>query len=167
MDTKKYLAAILGSDELAEKYLAKTGMKQKDLREAGVKEAEKTEEKEVEKETAPAPAKAESTDEIVAKVLKEMDVEGLQEYLAKANEALEKVPVLEGLVKDLSQKQDEKLAEMITPKAERKFLWSKARASESDKTVIKETAEDTALKESAPGINDEWTSAFGVAPLTH
>jgi len=166
MDTKKYLATILGSDELAEKYLAKTGMKQKDLREAGVKEAEKVEEKEVKLETIPEAKPAPATDAaaIVAQVLKELDVEGLQEFLAKSQEALEKVPVLEGLVKDLSQSRDEELAEMITPKVEKKFLWSKARASESDKNVVPEAEKEKVLKEVA-GLPDDWTQAFNVTPL--
>lgn len=165
MDTKKYLAEVLGSDELAEKYLARTETKQKELRDAGVKEAEKP------AETPAAPVQSAvalatvqtNKDEIVAQVLKELDVEGLQEYLTKANEAIEKVPVLEGLVRDLSKSRDDQLVEVLTPKAERKFLWSKARASESKETVV--TEKDEKLIKSAPGIDDEWASALGVTPL--
>lgn len=165
MDTKKYLAEVLGSDELAEKYLARTETKQKELRDAGVKEAEKPAETPAAPvQSAVAPATVQTNkDEIVAQVLKELDVEGLQEYLTKANEAIEKVPVLEGLVRDLSKSRDDQLVEVLTPKAERKFLWSKARASESKETVV--TEKDEKLIKSVPGIDDEWASALGVTPL--
>ena len=168
VDQLAYLTELLGSKEKAEQALKlKTSMKQKELQEAGVES--KGQEKPVEAKaeaTPPEPAKAEAnTDAIVAKVLKELDVEGLQDYLSKANEALEKVPVLEDLVKELSQKQDDRLAEMITPKAERKFLWSKARASESDKTVV-EGEEKEKLTKSTAGIDDGWANALGVTPLT-
>lgn len=164
MDTKKYLAQILGSDELAEKYLAKTGMKQKDLREAGVKEAEKAEEKEVKTETTPeAPAAAPVTSEIVAQVLKELDIDGLQDFVTKASEALEKVPVLEELVKSLSTAKEDDLAQMINPPAEKRFAWSQARASASAETVVKE---GDPIKKNVAGLPEDWLSeALGTSPL--
>lgn len=166
VDQLQYLTELLGSKEKAESALKlKTSMKQKELNEAGVESKEgKTE---TTPEAKPAPVTATSSkDEIVAQVLKELDVEGLQEFLAKANEAMEKVPVLEQLVKNLATQKEDDLAEMINPPAEKRFLWSKARASESKETVIEK---EDPLKKSTAGLPDDWLSdALGVQPLaTH
>jgi hypothetical protein len=168
MDTLKYLTAMLGSEEKAKAILGKTEDKQKVLKDAGIENKEKVEEPVVEpvkEPVAPPDPAAPSTDDIVAKVLKELDIEGLQEFLGKAQESMEKVPVLEGLVKDLSGNREDWLAEQISPKAEKKFLWS--RASTDEKTVVKEgEPEDEKLKSAVAGLPEDWLSeALGVSPL--
>jgi len=171
MDKQKYLAAILGSDELAEEFMKRTGMKQAALQDAGIPAKEKKEPDvaaapvvepapvaEPEPQT-PAPA----IDETVAKVIKELDLEGLNDFVIKAQEALEKVPVLEELIKAMQGTQDQKLAEILTPPAAR-FAWSqKQRASQDPATVVKK---DDKLATAAPGVPPEyWLSALtGTAP---
>lgn len=164
MDTLKYLAAILGSEDKAKAYLDKTEDKQKALQAAGVENKEKVEEPKVETpvvEPAPVAPPAPNTDEIVAKVLKELDIEGLQDFLKKSQESIEKVPVLEKLVKDLSGDRDDWFAEKITPPAEKKFLWS--RPSQDPTNVVKE-GEEQELK--PPAIPDNWLAdALGTTPI--
>ena len=164
MDTLKYLTAMLG-EEKAQAFLAKTEGKQKALQEANVENKEKVEEPVA--PVAPVIPAAPDKDAIVAQVLKELDIEGLQEFLAKSQEALDKVPVLEGLVKDLSGNRDDWLAEKIAPPAEKKFLWSKARASADDKTIVKEgDEEDDKLKLAIAGLSENWLAdTLGVTPL--
>ena len=168
MDTLKYLAAILGSEEKAKAYLDKTEGKQKALQAAGV------ETKDVKPETVETPAvetpapvapPAPNTDEIVAKVLKELDIEGLQDFLKKSQESLEKVPVLEKLVQDLSGNRDDWLAEKIAPAAEKRFLWSRASGDETN-VLNKDDAADEELKKTAAGLPENWLGdALGVQPL--
>ena len=90
---------------------------------------------------------------------------GRDEFLTQAKEAMEKVPVLEALVKDLSTNKEKELAEMISPKAAPTYVWLKSRASESKENVVDETkAEDAQLKKSAPEV--PWLSAVtGTTPL--
>lgn len=172
MDKQKYLAAILGSDELAEEFLKRTGMKQAALQDAGIPAKEK---KEADAAAAPATEPAPVTepqtqepvpaiDETVAKVIKELDLEGLNEFVLKAQEAIEKVPVLEELIKAMQGSQDQKLAELLTPPAAR-FAWSKEkRASQDPATVVKK---DDKLATAAPGVPPEyWLSSLtGTAPI--
>lgn len=163
MDQLEYLTGLLGSKERAEAALkAKTSMKQKELQAAGVE----SKEKEVEKTPEP-PAKVEvKSDEIVAKVLKEMDADGLNAWVAKAQEAIEKVEVLETVVKQLSVSKENDLAEMINPPASKRFNWS--RATENTSNLVskdKPTEQDKKLVEKATGLNDEWAEAFKVTPL--
>jgi hypothetical protein len=164
MDKVKYLAEILGSEERAKAFMERTGMKQKELREAGVSE------KEAPVTEAPASevvAKhtAEISPEMLSALEKAIDLPGLNEWISKANEALEKLPVLEAAVKELSRGSDEKVAEMISPAPALKALaWSKNRASESKDSVIEK---DDDLAKSKPNIPDgSWLSvATGTAPL--
>lgn len=164
MDKKQYLAQILGSAEKAEAFLAKTEQKEKDLVDAGVESKEVKPEVKEEKpaETTPVPTPAPlNPDDIVAKVMKDMDVDGLNAFVMTAKESIEKVPVLEGVIADLQKQiaeltgeQEEKLAEKLTPPAGR-FAWSQEnRPSKSDETVLKETEDDKALQESKPGVKD-------------
>lgn len=77
---------------------------------------------------------------------------------------MEKVPVLEQLIKDLQGAKNDDLAQMLTPPAGR-FAWSqKARASESNETKI--NAEDK-LAGKKPGVPEGyWLSeATGTAPV--
>lgn len=153
MDKKKYLAKILGSEEKADAFLEKTGLKQKALDAAGVESKEKTE---VPAETAPVvpipdpapapkeevPPAAEAKALTVDEVLKAMDIEGLNAFVAQAKEDHEKIPVLEELVKQLQGNQDDKLAEKLTPPAAR-FTWSQEkRASQSEDNVIPKEEKD-------------------------
>ena len=161
MDKLQYLSAILG-EEKAKAFLEKTGMKQKELVEEGIehKEAEiaapETPEAPPQAETTPAPV------DPVAEVLKAIHVDELNAFVAEAKEMKGKVETLEALVKDLSVKQEEKLAEMIAPPAQKFLEWaSKSRASQDEKTEVKE---GDPLKDAAPSLG--WLNELtGTAPL--
>ena len=168
MDNKLgYLTKILGSEERAKAFLEKTETKQKELLDAGVESKEMKVEPVVEPEvktegpsTGTAPAKTETAisdgvkpEELVEKVLKEMDIEGLNAFVAQAKVDHEKVGVLEDLIKDLQGSQEEQLAEKLTPPAGR-FAWSKEnRASQADETVIEK---DDKLTKSKPGVPEAY-----------
>ena len=93
-------------------------------------------------------------DAVIERLKKELDIDGLDAFVSQAKEAIEKVPVLEELVKELSKTKDEQLAEVLTPPVSR-FAWSQEnRPSESDETILKKTEKDKKLAESAPGIPD-------------
>lgn len=161
MDKLQYLSAILG-EEKAKAFLEKTGMKQKELQEAGVESKEvETPVVETVVETpavATTPAPAVDQDAIVSDVLKAIDADGLGAFVKETNE---KIILLETLVKELSVSKEEKLAELISPPAEKAFAWSKARASQDEATVVKETDE---ISSAAPKIN--WLNeATGTTPL--
>ena len=160
MDKTKYLATILGSEEKAKKFMERTGMKQKELQEAGIESKEKTEPTSAPAATAPA----QTSKELIEQVMKEMDIEGLNEFVTKAQEAIDKVPMLEEVIKTLQTSQNEKLAEILTPPAERRFAWTKARTSQSDETVIEKSAKLAAEQPGVPA--DYWLSqATGTTPL--
>lgn len=178
MDKKKYLAALLGSDEKANAFMAKTGMKQEALEAAGIEQKAKAKAKpgldaqaivdavkevagddvevdvqEVEEEAEEAPvAKSKIPDlsqEMVDRLAKEFHLDDLSEFVTEAKEALEKVPLLEGVIKQMQDGSDKKLAEAISPPAAR-FAWArKARASESDDTVL---GDDDELANAAPEV---------------
>jgi hypothetical protein len=170
MDKKEYLAELLG-EEKAEAFLAKTGLKQKSLQDAEIESKEADTAPVVEPVVEPVIevpvvtepiVKEEKPEDVVAKVLKELDIEGLNEFVTKAQEAMAKIPVLESLVKELSTSNDEKLAEMIDPPVSRKLAWT--RPSESEKNIAKES---DALVESKPGIpKGYWLSEItGTSPI--
>lgn len=164
MDKLKYLATIFGDEKKATAFMEKTGMKKKQLEEAGVEHKEKEEEKPVEQAASQTQAAVSPDDELVEKVLKQLDIAGLNEFVIKAQDALEKVPVLEALVKELQTGHEEKLAEMLTPPAAR-FAWSqKARASQAEETIVKK---DDKLKDAVPGVPEGyWLSeATHTAPV--
>ena len=94
---------------------------------------------------------------ILEQVAKELDVEGLNAFVAQAQESLAKVEILEELVKSLQSSTEDKLAEMLEPPAAR-FAWSKEkRPTASDKTKLKKEAkEDEALSKAAPGVPEEY-----------
>ena len=171
IDKKAYLAEILGSEEEAEKYIRKAGLKKEALTDAGVenkeKEVETTTTPETEATPAPVAAQALTVEAVAAQVFerisKEIDVEGLSDYLAKLQKDAEKVSVLEGLVKELAQDKNTKLAEMIEPPISKNFTWK--RASQSQETVLKETDEkDKELSEAKPKLG--WLSeATGTVPV--
>jgi hypothetical protein len=175
MDKRKYFASLFG-EEKAEKYMALTKETEEKLEEAGV----------ASKEVSPPPAltpspspegrggnaatlSAKDLEEVVKAVGEKFDMDGLNEYLAKATEALEKVPVLEELIKNLAENQDEQLAEKISPRAG--FVWSvqKSRVSQSEGSKLKDGDEaDDKLKKSAPTLDpvNDWLAAqTGVQPI--
>jgi len=169
MNIKDYLASMLGPEK-AQAFMEKTNMKQKALREAGVEEkAAKTDEPETAPAAtsdAPAPAAVKLDMEAILKAVRaDLDVDGLNAMLVGASEAMEKVPVLEALVKELSANKEEELAEMISPRTSASFIWQKSRASESKENVVDESNEaDAKLKKSAPEV--PWLSQVtGTAPL--
>lgn len=146
MNQLEYLSALLGSKEKAEKALKlKTSLAQKELEDAGVESKEK-------KPDVSAPAADPQMEAILERISKELDIPGLNEFVAKAQESIEKVQVLEKAIKELSATEDDRLAEKIAPKPG--FAWSK-RASESPDTVIKE---DDPLKKQEPDPGANWLS---------
>ena len=171
MDKTKYLTLLLGSEEKATQFLEKTKLKQEELRAAQIPEKEKQPDPPEPKTGDPAggtqaaPISPEDAQAIVARVFKEMDIEGLNAFVVQAKEAIEKVPVLEALVKELQGNQDEKLAELLTPPATR-FAWMQAeRASQAKETIIKK---DDKLAKKTPGVpEDYWLSEVtATAPVT-
>lgn len=164
MDTKKYLASVLGSEDEAEKHLKKMLDKQEALRKAGVEE-KASDPPAPEPVAETKPAEAPNIDEIVARVAKELGMEQLSAEFAVLKEAAEKVPVLESLVAELTTKSDEKLADLIAPKIAKSFSWMEARPSQKEETVLKDGDKgDATLKESKPETG--WLSELtGTTPL--
>lgn len=158
MEKMEYFTQLLG-EERAKAFLEKTAMKKEALDEAQIESKETKEQP----PQAPQPAPAADYEAILEKVKKELDIDGLAEFVTKAQEAMEKVPLLEELVEQLSKDRDDELAEKISPPISRQFPWS-ARASQADETILKETKEDKALEASQPDLH--WISeAFHVQPL--
>jgi hypothetical protein len=157
LDKKSYLANILGSPEKAEAYLNAAGMLEKGLEDAGV-ESKETAPVETKQETPAVDLQAE-----ISKVLKEkFGIEDLAGFVTKANEAIEKVPVLEETLKKTSADQDERLAKMIAPRAGMNL--QEARSTKKDDSKIDK---EDPLASSTPGIPDDaWLSkATGTMPL--
>lgn len=150
MNKKEYLAQILGSVEKADAFLEKTGLKQKALDEAGVESKEQTAApvEPAPVEPIPDPATKEEVPpvaeppNVVDEVLKAMDIDGLNAFVAQAKADHEKIPVLEELIKNLQGDQDEKLAEKLTPPVAR-FTWSQEkRASQAEENVVPKEEKD-------------------------
>jgi hypothetical protein len=159
MDKLEYLTTIMGSEAKAKAYLEKTGQMQKQLAEAGITSKEKEE-----TTPPPEPEKAETpaavpvdVKAILEQVAKELDVEGLNAFVAQAQESLAKVEILEELVKSLQSSSEDKLAEMLEPPAAR-FAWSKAaRPTERETTKLqKDAEEDEKLGKAVPGVPDDY-----------
>lgn len=167
MDKKKYLASLLG-EERANEFLEKTGLKQAELREAGVEEKGKTDTT-PEPETAPEPAKTEEKtvpelDAILKAVSEQFDIEGLNAFVLKAQEDSEKLAVLEELVKALKEDGDEKLAEKIAPPITQKMAWTTRPSQSKDNHINDADEKDRLLKQSGP---KHWLSEVtGVEPVT-
>jgi hypothetical protein len=161
MDKKEYLAALMGPEK-AEEFLAKTGLKQEQLDKAGVTQKEVAAPAQSPVSTTVVNNSAPDNKAIVDQVLKELDVEGLNEFVLQAKEAMEKVPVLEQVIKDMQGNADQKLAEKISPPASRYAWASKNRASAADENKI---TKDKA-QELVPALGDNWLSeATGTSPL--
>lgn len=173
-DQVAYLSKLLGSDEKAEEALSmKTSLKQAELQAEGIEQKQAQDEPEAEPETVEA--QTPEFDELIAKIGKEFDMEGLNEFVALAKEAVEKVPMLEQVIKaqqeqiaKLGAETDEQLAEMIEPKIGPKFSWSKARASEADDNVL-EGEDLKKAKAKLPGIPDAdeywFAQTTGIPPV--
>lgn len=173
MNQLDYLTKLLGSEEKAKEVLKiKTSLAQKELKDAGIESKEKPAETPAAEEK-PAVAVVNNTapdvetvfKEVLSRISKELDVEGLNAYLEELKEQADKVPVLEALVKELATDKAEKLAEMIEPPAAKTLVWQKARASQSSETVLKEGDEaDDKLKEAKPELG--WLSEItGTQPV--
>lgn len=158
VSTKDYLATILGSDEEAEKFLTRTGIKQKELLDAGVDSKEKTEEAVVE---TPVVAQTVDIEKIAAQVFervaKELDVDGLNDYLLSLQEKASKVDLLEQVVKDMAQSKEDKVAEMIEAPIAKTMVWKNMRASASKESVLgDQTEQDQELQKAKPELG--WLS---------
>jgi hypothetical protein len=167
----EYLTKLLGSKERAEEALSlKTEAKAADLKAAGVEQKETVPEtKEGPAAAQPEPVLKATVDvaELVKQIGAEFDIEGLNEAFAKMTTEIDKLPVLEQLVKQqaetiqkLQGDQQDELVAMISPPAGR-FAWSqKQRASQSEETVVKGEEKEKLEKKIAgiPDNDDYWLS---------
>lgn len=146
MDKVKYLATLMGpgSEERAEALVkSQTGMAQKELTAAGI----------ASKEAQPAPAAPQTPtpatdvvpDHVMKEIMEKLDIPGLNEFVVKANEAIEKVPLLEAALKELAANSDEALAAKISPPGQT-LAWSQKdkRPSQSENNLVE--GEDALLK---------------------
>lgn len=145
MDQLEYLTKLLGSKERAQTVLAeKTKLAQKELQEAGV-ESKEVQPPVENKASTPAAAPTPPTvnvsvdaDALMKQIEDKLGMGQLSETIAEMRKELEKIPVLEELVKTLSKSADDTLAETLTPPASRYVWMSKSRPSQSEETVVKE-----------------------------
>lgn len=164
MDKKEYLAQFVGK-ERAEELIAQTAIAQKELKDAGIVNKEATAAPvpdPVTPEPVIVPAAVDETvvKELMTRLTKDLDIQGLNEFVTKAQEAMEKVPLLETALKELQGSEDEHLAAKISPPATT-FAWSH-RASESPDNVVK--AKEKVGEEPTPG--EFWLSdATGTTPV--
>lgn len=170
MDKKKYFESLFGTEK-ARDYLAMTKQAEATLDEAGVESKER-------KTTEPAPepqAQSQAIDPkmfeaLIKAVGEHYGMNDLNAYLQNAQDALERVPILEELVKTMAEDQDSALAEKITPGASGSFIWmSKNRASQSESSKLKEDdPDDEKLEKSTPHLDptQDWLSAAtGTQPV--
>lgn len=156
MDQLAYLTELLGSKERAENALkVKTSLAQAELKEVGVESKEKKEDETPAPPVAPAAAAPTpaNIDAIIKEVEDKLGMKDLSELIAKLQADVEKVPLLEAVIKEMQGSQDEKLAEALTPPVSRYSWMSKNRPSESAATEVKE---DDPLKDKKPTAN--WLS---------
>jgi len=158
MDKLEYLTKILGADK-AKTFIEKIGLAKQALEDAQIESKEVTEETPAVETTVVEDTQS----DLIAKVLKELDIESLNEFVSNAQEAMEKISVLEDLVKELTGNQEEKLAELIEPPITKKMAWS--RPSESKKNIINKGDEnDAKLVNKRPEL---WLSDLtGTVPIT-
>jgi hypothetical protein len=112
--------------------------------------------------TEPVVKDTNAQNDLIAQVLKALDIEGLNAFVTKTQTAMEKVEALEELVKELSVNQDEKLAEMIAPPITKQLSW--ARPSENKENVINKNDK---LTKKVPGLPEGfWLSeTTGTVPI--
>jgi len=145
-------------------------LKQKALQDAEIESKEKTEEVPVVTEPVVEPpavepvveTKKELTPDLVAQVMKELDIDGLNAFVTEAKTAMDKVSILEALVKEMTINQDEKLADLIAPPITKTMAWS--RPSEEKDNIIKKS---DPLTKTVAGLPDGyWLSeATKTAPI--
>jgi hypothetical protein len=164
MDKLAYLAGILGSEDRAKAFLERTGLKQKELQAAGLEQKEAAPDQPAVQQPVVQPPAVNDVDKALELKLAQLDIPGLNAWVETANVAIEKVEVLEAMLKELSKSKDDAVAEMISPPIEKAMAWSMKRASASENNVIK--AEDP-LAKARPAIPEgAWLSeATGTAPL--
>lgn len=166
MDKAKYLATLIG-EERATEFLEKTAMKEEALKDAGVTQKEKTPETTAapEKKTPAAKPKVLTPEmQAILKAVEEhLEIEGLNEFVAQSKEAMEKVEVLEELVKAASKSNEDALAEMIEPR----LAWSKTVKKERPTAKAEtEVPDGDELAAAVPGLGDNWLSkATGTTPV--
>jgi len=167
MNTEEYLATMIGPEK-AKLFVEKTALKQQSLRKANVEEKEVTKEEKV-PEAVPDKVTEKSTpDELIGKIVeqvsKELGMDALSEQFALIKQELDKIPMLESLVKELATTNEEKLAEMIQPPVQKSYSWMDKRPSASKENILKENEEDKTLKKAVPEIG--WLSeATGTNPV--
>lgn len=162
MDKMKYLAGFVGP-ERAEELLKQTQAAQEDLTAAGIASKETKSVPATSAAQTPAPGTPVVPDHVMKEIMEKLDIPGLNEFVVTAKEAIEKVPLLEAALKELTANSDDALAEKISPPAGT-MAWSlKNRASEKDETVVPEG--DDLLK-SKPDPGEMWLSQVtGTKPI--
>lgn len=164
-----YLIKLTGDEDLAKMALSeKTSLKQAQLQEAGV------EQKEAKDESKEAP-KSETPKLNFEAIAKELGLDELSAVIADLQKSAEIVPILESVIKKqaaviekMDASQDEKLEDLLTPEAGKRFSWmDKARESESDGNVAEDTElEELKKNEPGPDYADNWLSeATGTEPV--
>jgi len=152
MDQLAYLTKLLGSKDRAEEALQnKTSLKQKELTEAQVESKESPAVPVVE---APVTAAVNpDLETLIKKIEERLGMKELSDQFSLLMKEAEKVPVLEAAIMNLTKSQDEKLAEVLTPKVGN-FAWmTQKRASQDKETVVKG---DDPIQKSKP--TDNWLS---------
>lgn len=155
MDKLQYLTQLMGSEEEASAFLKKIEASNTDLASAGLTSKEvKTEEpaKAGEDSAGQPPVDVEElTKQIVAAVGKQYQLKEIGEYVAKAHESLERVPLLEEMVKELRRTRDDEVADQLTAPVSRTAWMRENRPSASDDTELKkESDEDKKLEKAGP-----------------
>lgn len=171
IDKLKYLTGLLG-EEKAKEFFDKAGLKQKALQNAGVEEKEAkpsdtatpASSAPVAQEAAPA-VPGVDLDAIFKEIEMRLDVPGLQQFVTEAQSAMEKIPLLEALVKEKAASADDALADKIAPRITQKMAWT--RPSQSADNVADETKEDDkTLIKAKPDASEFWLSqATNTEPL--
>lgn len=167
IDKLQYLTGLLG-EEKAKEFFDKAGLKQKALQNAGVEEKEKSTPENPPVSPAPPAAPAVQSvdlDAIFKEVETRLDVPGLQQFVTEAQSAMEKIPLLEALVKEKAASADDALADKIAPRITQKMAWT--RPSQSADNVADENKEDDkTLIKAKPDASENWLSqATNTEPL--
>lgn len=157
LNTKEYLASILGDEEKAQEYLTRTELKQKDLRDAKVEEKEKKTSEPAAATTVVNNAPATVDIDVILKAVGEkFGMNELSETIESLALEAQKVPVLEALIKEARGDADKQLADKIDPPAGKQFSWMEKRASQAKETVLKDTEQDKGLADAEPVVH--WLS---------
>lgn len=159
IDKLKYLTGLLG-EEKAKEFFDKAGLKQKALQSAGVEEKEKSTPENPPVPPAPPAAPAVQSvdlDAIFKEIETRLDIPGLQQFVTEAQSAMEKIPLLEALVKEKAANADDALADKISPLITQKMAWS--RPSQSKDNITDEGNEDdNKLVKAKPDASENWLS---------